>query len=90
MTEKERPTEKDLVPGYKCIVVCIGYLGGRPALLGKRMSVQQILENLANGMTREEFQDLFEIEPSTIDEVLNFAAEFAGGVDAVSNRRKSA
>ena len=52
--QNERPTEANLVSGFKWIVVMKGYRGGRPAIYGKRMSVEQVLLLLANGAAPEE------------------------------------
>ena len=57
---KDHVSEQDLVKGYKHIVIRKGYLGGKPALLEKRISVLQILEGLAEGMTYEDFSEAYD------------------------------
>ena len=89
MSDKNKPTEKDLIPGYQHIVLCDGYLGGNPAIFGKRISIRQILEGFANGMVFQDFADSFSLTPEVLAEVLRFAAEYAGDKNVV-NRRKSA
>lgn len=89
MTEEDKVSEKDLVKGYRHIVIRKGYVGGKPALLARRISVRQILEGLAEGMTYEDFFEAYEIPSEVIYEILRFAAEFAGGED-VADRRKLA
>ena len=56
MEETLRPTEKDLVPRFQCIVIRPGYVGGKPALLGKRISVAQIFEALSDGTRQQTSQ----------------------------------
>ena len=73
-SDHSRPTERDLVSGFGCIVRRSEYLGGRPALLGKRISVVQILELLSGGASREELRDAYELSDNQITEVLAFAA----------------
>jgi uncharacterized protein (DUF433 family) len=74
MEETLRPTEKDLVPGFQCIVIRPSYVGGKPALLGKRISVAQIFEALSEGATHEELIELYELTETQINEVRKFAA----------------
>ena len=64
IAQNERPTEAHLVNGFKWIVVMSGYLGGRPAICGKRMSVEQVLGLLANGATAEELLEHYELDPA--------------------------
>jgi uncharacterized protein (DUF433 family) len=73
--QNERPTEANLVDGFKWIVVMPGYLGGRPAIYGKRMSVEQILVLLANGATAEELQEHYKLDPAATKECLLYASE---------------
>ena len=70
----EQITESDLVKGYKYIVMNSDYLGGRPALLGRRVSVDQILHWLAEGMTPDDIVELYQIELEVIFEVLAFSS----------------
>ena len=87
--EEEKVSKRDLVKGYGHIVIRKGYVGGKPALLERRISVRQILEGLSEGMTPNDFFDAYDIPAESVSEVLKFAAEFAGGQD-VADRRKLA
>ena len=75
----QRPTELDLVPGFKCIVIRKGYMGGKPALFGKRIAVSQILEALSQGANHEDLIDAYELTDTQITEVLAFAAAVVEG-----------
>lgn len=65
---------------YEWIVADPELLGGRLAIRGTRLSVEIILECLANDMSvtdiNEAFHDAF--PPSALHEVLKVASEFAG------------
>ena len=74
MTSQQPVTQADLVPGFKHIVIAEGYLGGRPAVLGRRISVDQILHWLGEGMSAEDIETLYELDRSVILEALHFAA----------------
>jgi uncharacterized protein (DUF433 family) len=73
------PTRQDLVPGFKCIVIRNGYMGGKPALLGKRIAVAQILEALSEGASHEDLIEAYELTETQINEVLAFAAAVVEG-----------
>lgn len=50
--------------------------GGRPCVRGMRMTVADVLEYLASGMTRDEIlQDFPDLEPADIEACLVFAAD---------------
>ncbi len=52
-----------------------GKCGGRPCLRGLRVRVQDVLDLLAAGATRDEIlEDLPYLEPGDIDAALEFAA----------------
>lgn len=72
------PTEEDLINGFKHIVMRDGYMGGKPALMERRISVSQILEALAGGMTMQEIRNMYKVSESAVLEVLKFAAEVRG------------
>jgi uncharacterized protein (DUF433 family) len=74
-----KPTNLDLVPGFKCVVIRKGYMGGKPALLGKRISVSQILEALSEGASHEDLIDAYELNDNQINEALAFAAAVVEG-----------
>ena len=54
-------------------------LGGKPTVRGTRLSVSQILECLAGGMTIDDINESFasSITPEIISEVLSVGAELA-------------
>jgi uncharacterized protein (DUF433 family) len=54
-----------------------GKRSGKPCIRGLRITVQDVLEYLASGMTREQIlADLPDLEPDDIDAALAYAAEF--------------
>jgi uncharacterized protein (DUF433 family) len=54
-------------------------LNGKPAIRGKRIAVQTVLEFLAAGESREEILRQYpSLEPEDIDACLSFAAELMG------------
>jgi uncharacterized protein (DUF433 family) len=48
-------------------------VGGKPALLGKRIAVAQILEALSEGASHKDLIDAYELSETQINEVLGFA-----------------
>ena len=75
MTTSEKPTEVHLVSGFKWIVIMPGYLGGRPAIYGKRMSVEQVLQLLAEGTTADELKEHYELDQAATKESLLYASK---------------
>ncbi len=63
------------VDGFKWIVMMPGYLGGRPAIYGKRMSVEQVLVLLANGTTPQELKEHYELDLTVTKECLLYASK---------------
>ena len=54
-----------------------GKRGGKPCVRGLRITVQDVLESLASGMTKAEIvADFPDLEIADIDAVLAFAADF--------------
>ena len=78
IAEKSGPSAADLVNGYNHIVVRDGYMGGKPALIERRISVSQILEALAGGMTIPEIWEMYNVSKEAVVEVLRYAAEVTG------------
>jgi len=64
---------------FRWIVVHPDLLGGKPTVRGTRLSVSQILECLAGGMTIDDINESFasSITPEIISEVLSVGAELA-------------
>lgn len=80
-------TSQHLVSGYNWIVVNPNLLGGAPTVKGTRISVAQVLELLAAGMTTEELvQDYPGFPKDCIHDVLKFAAHQVGklGTDSAA------
>ena len=58
-------------------------LVGKPIIRGLRISVEQILKVLADGVVVEELlEDYPELEPADIQAALTYAAELVGDRDA--------
>ena len=72
---KSGPTNVDLVKGYRYIVIRDGYMGGKPALLERRIAVNQILEALSQGMTFQEIWNAYSVPLESVQEILRYAAE---------------
>ncbi len=68
------PTEADLVEGFHHIVIREGYMGGKPSLKERRISVSQILEALSGGMTSKEIFESYNVSPEVVKEILRYAA----------------
>jgi uncharacterized protein (DUF433 family) len=66
-------SEKDLIPGYKWIVLAKGFMGGNPAILGKRISVDLILTFVSQGMTLSEIATEYELPIEAIQEAIRYA-----------------
>jgi uncharacterized protein (DUF433 family) len=49
-----RLLESSKIPGYNWICHAEGYLGGQPAVFGKRVSVSFIVNLIAEGLTMDE------------------------------------
>ena len=75
---KSGPSESDLIKGYKHIVIRNGYMGGKPALLERRIAINQILEALSQGMTTQEVWDVNSVPAESVLEILRYAAEITG------------
>jgi uncharacterized protein (DUF433 family) len=60
----------------KLIVVTPGIRGGKPCIVGTRITVYDILEYLAGGMTEQEIvEDFPTLRPEHIKATLAFAAQ---------------
>ena len=65
-----------ILPGYKWIEVVPGRRGGRPTIKGTRVTVDDVLEMLANGQSIEEVANELEIPLEAIYEVPRFVNKF--------------
>jgi len=73
-----------LLPGYKWLEVVPGRRGGRPAVKGTRVTVDDILEALANGWSVEEVAANYKIPLDAVYEALRFALETMRRVEVVA------
>lgn len=64
-----------IVPGYKWICIAPGYMGGHPAIFGKRVSVQLVLDFVSQGLTLEEIAEDYDLPLEAVKETLKFAQE---------------
>jgi len=64
-----------LLPGYEWLEVVPGRRGGRPTIRGTRITVDDILEALANGWSVEEVADNYRIPVEAVYEALRYALE---------------
>lgn len=67
------------VPGFQHIAVTPGLLAGKPHIAGTRISVEHVLELLADGATEMDFAEGWpEVRPEVVTEVLRYAAAAVG------------
>ena len=64
-----------LLPGYRWLEVVPGRRGGRPTVKGTRVTVDDILEALANGWSIEEVAENYRIPVEAVYEALRYALE---------------
>jgi uncharacterized protein (DUF433 family) len=69
---------ESLVQGFKWIVIHPRYVGGKAAILGKRITVAQILEDFAAGWTEEDYETEFDVPKEAVVEALLYAAQIVG------------
>ena len=62
----------EIAPG---IVSDPDILGGRPSLIGRRITVAQLMGQLAGGMTMQEIQEDYQLRDDEVGALLAFAAE---------------
>jgi len=64
-----------ILPGYKQLEIVPNRRGGRPTVKGTRVTVDDILEALANGWDVEEVAENYRIPVEAIYETLRYASE---------------
>ena len=64
-----------ILPGYKWLEIVPDRRGGRPTVKGTRVTVDDILEALANGWKPEEVAENYRIPLEAIYEALRYASE---------------
>ncbi|RLE95255.1 MAG: hypothetical protein DRJ55_02130 [Thermoprotei archaeon] len=73
-----------ILAGYKWLEVVPGRRGGRPTVKGTRITVDDILEALANGWSIEEISENYKIPVEAIHEALRYALETIRKVEVIS------
>ncbi|RLG42654.1 MAG: hypothetical protein DRN78_03010 [Thermoproteota archaeon] len=73
-----------LIPGYKWLEVVPGRRGGRPTVRGTRVTVDDILEALANGWSVEEVAENYRIPVEAVYEALRYALEAIRKVEVIA------
>ena len=73
-----------LLPGYRWLEVVPGRRGGRPTVRGTRVTVDDILEALANGWSVEEVAENYRIPVEAIYEALRYALETLKKVEVIA------
>ena len=72
------------MPGYKWLEVVPGRRGGRPTVKGTRITVDDILEALANGWRAEEVAENYRIPVEAVYEALRYATETIRKVEVIA------
>ena len=73
-----------ILPGYKWLEVVPGRRGGRPTVKGTRITVDDIVEALANGWSVEEIAENYRIPIEAVYEALRYALETLRKVEVVA------
>ena len=73
-----------LLPGYKWLEVVQGRRGGRPTVKGTRVSVDDILEALANGWSADEVAENYRIPIEAVYEALRYASQVLRKIEVIS------
>jgi len=72
-----------LLPGYRWLEVVADRRGGRPTVKGTRITVDDILEALANGWSVEEVAENYRIPVEAVYEALRYALETLRKVEVI-------
>ena len=73
-----------MLPGYRWLEIVPGRRSGRPTIKGTRVSVDDILEALANGWSVEEVARNYRIPVEAVYEALRYALETLRKVEVVA------
>ena len=65
--------------GYEHLTVDPNYMGGRPAVIGRRITVEQILEGIAQGLTADDYERHYHVPREAVFEAVKLAGEIASG-----------
>jgi len=75
-----------LLPGYRWLEVIPGRRGGRPTVKGTRITVDDILEALANGWSIKEVAENYRIPIEAVYEALKYASETIRKVEIIATK----
>ncbi len=75
--DKRRVGPASLIPGYRYIVKDAEYLGGIAAFADRRLSVAQLLEEMANGIPLEELAEMYSLPVDAVYEAIRYAGKLA-------------
>ena len=73
-----------LLPGYRWLEVIPGRRSGRPTVKGTRITVDDILEALANGWSVKEVAENYRIPIEAVYEALKYASETIRKVEIIA------
>jgi len=73
-----------LLPGYRWLEVIPGRRSGRPTVKGTRITVDDILEALANGWSVKEVAENYRIPIEAVYEALKYASETLRKVEIIA------
>jgi len=78
-----------LLPGYRWLEVIPGRRSGRPTVKGTRITVDDILEALANGWSVKEVAENYRIPIEAVYEALKYASETLRKVEIIATETTS-
>ena len=73
-----------LLPGYRWLEVIPGRRSGRPTIKGTRITVDDILEALANGWSVKEVAENYRIPIEAVYETLKYVSETLRKVEIIA------
>ena len=71
---KDKISNENLITGYRHLVRDNDYLGGRVGFLERRITVAQVLEELANGITVDELSTMYSLPQEAVTEAIRYAS----------------
>ena len=72
--DQRRIDTRSLVSGFKHLVKDADYLGGDVAFIERRLSVAQLLDEMANGISMEELSEMYSLPLEAIYEAVRYAS----------------
>jgi uncharacterized protein (DUF433 family) len=75
--DPRRINSSNLLPGFKHLVKDADYLGGTVAFIERRLSVAQLLNEMANEISIEELADMYSLPLEAIYEAIRYASNLA-------------